>query len=159
MTPALPLMRDETFIEEHRRIHQRLVRLQKFAAPDSGFPSALSALLACMDEIDGLLPELTEHFNREERVLRTVTVPFRPSEQQHRAEQILAEHAPLLRELRALLESGRRVIDELRAGRDAGPLAEALKAYLSASVQDLLEHEEREGILLLGNSPTPPKKK
>ncbi len=150
MSPALWLLRDEAFLEEHRRIHQRLLRLQKFAAPESGFPTVVSSLLACMDEIEGLLPDLTEHFNREERVLRTTPAPVRPTEDLQRAEQVVAEHLPLIRELRALLESGRRVIEDLRAGRDAGSLAEALKAYLTACVQDVLEHEDRERTILSG---------
>jgi hypothetical protein len=148
MTPAPPLLKDETFLEEHRRIHQRLLRLQKFASPDSGFPTALSALVASMDEIQGLLPELTEHFAKEERGFRSGSLDGTPSEQDERAEQILSEHQPLVRELRALLESGKRVIDELRAGKQAGSMAEALKAYLTACVLDLLEHEERERIFL-----------
>jgi hypothetical protein len=146
-------MRDDTYIEGHRRIRQRLLRIQKFAAPDSGFPTALSALLACVDEIEGLLPDLTDHFNREERFLRTVTSPFYPADRQNRAEQVIAEHVPLLRELRALLDSGRRVVEDLRAGREAGSLAEALKAYLAASVADLLDHEDRETLLHSGGEP------
>ncbi len=149
MSPTMPILKDEAFLEERRRIYQRLIRLQKFAAPESGFPSVLSSLLACMDEIEGLLPGLAEHFSREERVLQPAPGGASPDEQQ-KAEQIVAEHLPLTRELRALLESGRRVIEDLRAGRDAGSLAEALKAYLTACIQDLLEHEEREGILLAG---------
>jgi hypothetical protein len=148
MPPALPLLRDENFLEEHRRIHQRLLRMQKFSAPESGFPTALSALVACMDEIEGLLPDLTDHFSREERVFRATPPPSAPSEDLEKAEQVLAEHQPLIREMRALLDSGRRVIDDLRAGSDAGSMAEALKAYLSACIRDLLDHEEREKLLL-----------
>jgi hypothetical protein len=153
MTPAVPIMRDETFLDEHRKIHTRLLRLQKFAARDSGFPSVVSALVACMDEIEGLVPELSEHFAREERGVRKVTVPegeeLKASEQVQKVEQILAEHQPLLREMRALAESGREVIEELRAGRDAGSLAEALKVYLTACVKDLLEHEDKERSMLM----------
>lgn len=152
MTPAPPLLHDETFLEEHRRIHQRLLRLQKFASPESGFPTAVSALVACMDEIQGLTPELAEHFAKEERGFRFSQDDDPPSDQAQKAEQILAEHQPLLRELRALSESGTRVIDELRAGKEAGSLAEALKAYLTACVLDLLEHEERERLYLMQGS-------
>ncbi len=148
MTPALPLMRDETFLEEHRRIHMRLMRLKKFAAQDSGFPTALSSLVACMDEIEALLPDLSEHFSKEEKVVRSAPVTSPPSEQLQKAEQIVSEHQPLLRELRALLESGRQVIEELREGHDAGSMSEALKAYLTACVQDLLDHEEKERLVL-----------
>jgi len=149
MSPALPLMRDETFLEEHRRIHMRLLRLKKFAAPDSGFPTVLSALVACLDEIEALLPDLSEHFNKEERVVRAAPVTTPPSEQLQKAEQIVAEHQPLVRELRALLESGREVVEDFRAGQDAGSMGEALKAYLTACAQDLLEHEEKERLVLL----------
>jgi iron-sulfur cluster repair protein YtfE (RIC family) len=148
MSPALPIMRDETFLDEHRKIHTRLLRLQKFAARDSGFPSVVSALVACMDEIEGLVPELSDHFAREERVMRKATAPEHEqttsSEQAQKVEQILSEHQPLLRELRALAESGREVVEELRGGRDVGSLAEALKVYLTACVKDLLDHEEKE---------------
>jgi hemerythrin-like domain-containing protein len=144
MTPVAPLLRDEAFLEEHRRIHQRLLRLQKFSAPDSGFPNSLSALVACVDEIENLLPELSEHFSKEEKVFRSAPVEEHPSEQLQRAEQVLGEHQPLLREMRALLESGREVVEELRSRAEAGSMAEALKAYLSACVRDLLEHEEKE---------------
>lgn len=149
MTPAPPLLRDETFLEEHRRIHQRLLRLQKFASPESGFPSALSALVASMDEIAGLLPELTEHFAKEERGFHYDQDQDPPTDQHQKAEQILAEHQPLLRELRALLESGKSVIEDLRTGREAGSMAEALKAYLTACVLDLIEHEEKERLYLM----------
>jgi hypothetical protein len=154
MSPANSLLRDETFLEEHRRIHVRLVRLQRFAAPDSGFPSAVSALVACMSEIEALLPDLVEHFSREERQVRGLTGPSRPSEAVSQAEQILSEHVPLLRELRALLESGQRVIEELRAGQNAGSMAEALKIYLTACVADLIEHEEKERSLLSPSAET-----
>ena len=148
MTPAPPLLRDEAFIEEHRRIRQRLLRIQKFAGPTSGFPTALSALVACVDEIASLLPDLSEHFSKEERALRNLGPKRRSPEAENSTEQILGEHRPLLRELEALMDSGRRVIDELRAGREAVSLAEGLKAYLSACISDLLDHEEREGQLL-----------
>jgi len=148
MTPAPPLLRDEAYLEEHRRIRQRLLRIQKFAGPNSGFPSAQNALVACVDEIAGLLPELSEHFTREERALRSVAAGEAAPDVVHHAEQILGEHQPLLRELQALMDSGRQVIEDLRAGRDSLSLAEALKAYLSACVQDLLDHEEREKQLL-----------
>jgi hypothetical protein len=148
MAPALPLLRDGTFLEEHRRIHQRLLRLQKFASQDSGFPTALSALVACMDEIQGLLPELSDHFTREERAFQYEQNGPSAPEHNQRIEQIVGEHQPLLRELRALHESGKQVIEDLRNERDAGSLAEALKAYLTACVLDLLEHEEKERVYL-----------
>ncbi len=145
MTPALPLMHDEVFLEEHRRIRLRLLRLRKFASPESGFPTVLSSLIACVDEIEMLVPDLMEHFAHEERVFFMDYDAETATEGQQKAEQVLAEHLPLLRELRALLESGRTVIEELRASGSAGSMAEALKVYLAATVEDLLEHEEREG--------------
>lgn len=148
MTPAPPILKDEAYLEEHRRIQQRLLRIQKFASPASGFPTPLSALVACVDEIAGLLPDLTEHFNREERALRSLPARGGVPDAVHDAEQILGEHQPLLREMRALMDSGRQVIEELRAGKGALPLSEALKTYLTACVGDLLDHEEREAQLL-----------
>ena len=144
MIPALPLLHDEVFLEEHRRIRLRLLRLRKFTSPESGFPSVLSSIVACVDEIEMLVPELSEHFAREERVFYSDYDPDQLTEEQHRGEQVLAEHQPLIRELRALLESSRRVVDEMRADQPAGSMAEALKAYLAACVDDLLDHEEKE---------------
>jgi iron-sulfur cluster repair protein YtfE (RIC family) len=148
MTNAPPLLRDEAFLEEHRRIQQRLMRIQKFAGPSSGFPTTLSALVACVDEMSGLLPDLSEHFTKEERALRPISTSEAPAENRTCAEQIMGEHQPLIRELRALMDSGRQVIEDLRAGRDAASMAEALRAYLSACVKDLLDHEEKEKQLL-----------
>jgi len=148
MTPAPPILRDEAFLEEHRRIQQRLARIQKFAGPASGFPTTLSALVACLDEMAGLLPDLSEHFAKEERLLRSLSTAEPPAENGHCIDQVMGEHQPLLRELRALVDSGRQVVEDLRAGRDAASLAEALKAYLSACVNDLLDHEEKEKQLL-----------
>jgi hypothetical protein len=150
MTPALPLLQDEVFLEEHRRIRLRLLRLRRFTSPDSGFPTVLGCLVSCVDEIVGLLPELTEHFAREERMFYS---EFDRDDHQvvfQAGEALLAEHQPLVRELRALQESGLRVVEELRAEHDAGAMAGALKAYLSATVQDLIEHEEKERQLLSG---------
>lgn len=148
MTPALPLIHDEVFLDEHRRIRQRLRRLRKFASPDSGFPSALGSLVACADEIDGLLPALGEHYAHAERIFFSAWDPEdERAAWRQRGEEILAEHQPLLRELRALHDSARQVIAELRSGRGAGSLAEALKVYLHACVQDLIEHENKESEL------------
>ncbi len=148
MAPALPLIHDEVFLDERRRIRQRLRRLRKFASAESGFPSALGSLVACADEIEGLLPVLSEHYAHAERIYFSAWDPDdERGEWRRRGEEILAEHQPLIRELRALQDSARRVIDELRAGQSAGSLAEALKAYLSACVQDLVEHETRESAL------------
>jgi iron-sulfur cluster repair protein YtfE (RIC family) len=148
MSPALPLLQDEVFLEEHRRIRLRLLRLRRFTSPDSGFPSALSCLVSCLDEVTGLLPELTEHFAREERVLFSEFDPDARGDAFREGEALLAEHQPLVRELRALLESGQRVVEELRAERDASAMAAALKVYLATAVQDLIEHEDKERDLL-----------
>jgi hypothetical protein len=150
MAPALPLLQDEVFLEEHRRIRLRLLRLRRFTSTDSGFPTVLGCLVSCLDEVEGLLPELSEHFAREERVFYAEFDPDDHGPLFHTAEALLAEHQPLIRELRALQESGLRVVEELRAGQDAGALAGALKAYLAATVQDLIEHEEKERDLLAG---------
>jgi hypothetical protein len=147
MSPALPLLRDEVFLEEHRRIRLRLLRMKKFASKDSGFPTLLGSLVACADEIEILIPELVDHFAREERSLYGNYDPEKATEEEQRAEQVLAEHPPLLRELRALLESGHRVIGDLRASQAADPVAEGWRVYLAATVEDLLDHEDREGQL------------
>lgn len=148
MSAALPLIRNPIFVGEHRRIVQKLLRLKQFAMPEAGFPSPLSALVACMDEIEGLLPELAEHFEHETRLLSQPESDTDSAEARHQAERLLGEHRPLLRELRALLESGRGLISELRSGRESEAAAEALRAYLDACVHDLLEHERVKGALL-----------
>ncbi len=148
MTPAMPILQDEVFLEENRRIRLRLLRLRRFTSPDSGFPTALSCLVSCLDEIEGLLPELTEHYARERRLFYSQFDLDDHGEAFQAGDALLAEHQPLIRELRALLESGRRVVEELRAERDAGAMAGALKAYLFATVQDLLDHEEKDRRLL-----------
>lgn len=150
MTPALPILQDEVFLEEHRRIRLRLLRLRRFTSPDSGFPSAVSCLISCLDEIDGLLPELTDHFAREQRYFYSQFELDDHGEAFQAGEALLGEHQPLIRELRALLESGRRVVEELQAGRDASSMAGALKVYLAATVQDLIDHEEKDCELLAG---------
>jgi hypothetical protein len=150
MTPALPILQDEVFLEEHRRIRLRLLRLRRFTSPDSGFPTALSCLVSCLDEIDGLLPELTEHFAREQRFFYSQFELDDHGEAFQAGEALLGEHQPLIRELRALQESGRRVVEELRADHDASSMAGALRVYLSATVQDLIDHEEKDRQLLSG---------
>jgi hypothetical protein len=151
MSPALPLLQDEVFLVEHRRIRLRLLRLRRFTSPDSGFPTVLSCLVSCLDEVVGLLPELTEHFAREERVLYSETDPDDRGEAFRGGEALLGEHQPLVRELRALLESGQRVVEELRAEHDVGAMAASLKIYLATTVQDLIEHEDKERQLLAGS--------
>lgn len=147
MSAALPLLHDEVFLEEHRRIRLRLLRLRKFASKESGFPSLLGSIIACADEVEMLLPDLTEHFVREEKIFYGDFNPELVTEEQHRAEQVLAEHRPLLRELRALLDSGRKVITDLRSARVPEPVAEAWRVYLAATVEDVIDHEERENQL------------
>lgn len=147
MSAALPLLHDGVFLEEHRRIRLRLLRLRKFASKESGFPTLLGSVVACADEVEMLLPELTDHFAHEERIFYGEYDPEHVTEVQHRAEQVLAEHRPLLRELRALLDGGRRLIDELRSERSPEPVAEAWRVYLAATVEDAIDHEERENQL------------
>jgi len=133
MTPAPPILRDEAFLEEHRRIQQRLARIQKFAGPASGFPTTLSALVACLDEMAGLLPDLSEHFAKEERLLRSLSTAEPPAENGHCIDQVMGEHQPLLRELRALVDSGRGV--DLRGGsREADRRRVARGARLSCGL-------------------------
>jgi len=136
------MLRDGVYQEEHRRIRQRLARVLRLASRDAGFPSALGALIALADEIEALLPVLTVHFNRGDRALREAAAA--EPERLQASELLIAEHRPLLRELTALLESTRRVIEDLRAGQPVDSLAEALKAYLSACVEDILAHEDAE---------------
>lgn len=149
MSTAQMIIRNEEFLKEHRRIHRRLLRLRDHSGPDAGYPSVLSALVACVVEIEGLLPELSSHFSQtEELVHSAVRSAECSSEALQNLEQTMSRHIPHLRELRALLESGQRLIQELRAGRDVSSMGEALKAYLHACMLDLLEQVGREEVLI-----------
>ncbi len=149
MSTAQTIIKNEEFLKDHRRIRRRLLRLRDHSGPDAGFPSVLSSLVACMVEIEGLLPELSSHFSQTQELVHDSAYSADVSnEAMQILEQTMSRHIPHLRELRALLDSGRRLIQELRAGRDAASMGEALRMYLHACALDLLDQVSREEVLI-----------
>lgn len=108
-----------------QKVRARLKRIRAFASPGSGFANARSALVACVEEIDVLLPLLTDRL--------AVRQPVSDSG----AQVDFAENRSQLRELNALLDSGRRLLED--AGPEDNTMAQALNAYLAACIDDMLE--------------------
>jgi hypothetical protein len=125
---------------DQRYLRSRLRRLQAFASPGSGFSGARSALVACIEEMEDLQPRLAEFFSAEPS--RSLPSPQRDGTKA--IEQIQAENRSRLRELHALFESGKRLLEDRPTSREADPVAEALNAYLVALVCDLLRTLEGE---------------
>ena len=110
-----------------------LESLQRLAAQASpgNVGDARSALELCVLELEELLPELTEFLGTES----LLSAGFGYADQQ-RVQEHLAETRSKFRELRALLESGHRLLREHPTAETGDEPARALTEYLVASVQD-----------------------
>lgn len=109
---------------------ESLERLATQASPDVQ-GGARSALELCVLELEEILPELTEFLGTES----LLSAGFGYADQQ-RVQEHLAEGRSKFRELRALLESGHRLLREHPTPATGDEPARALNAYLVACALD-----------------------
>lgn len=109
---------------------ESLKRLAAQAIPEAN-GGARSALELCVLELEELLPELTEFLGTES----LLSAGFGHADQQ-RVQEHLAEGRSKFRELRALLESGHRLLREHPTAGTGDQPARALTEYLVACAQD-----------------------
>ena len=133
-----PMLREEEIRVEQRRLVRDLRRLRDGATLKFQ-RNAKEALRSCRRELEAVLPQLVDHFTEEQDVLgRPSDWIFRKPKAE--SEQVISENISRLRELRAILESAKRVLED-PCGEAA---ARGLCAYLEASVVEILEHEAEE---------------
>lgn len=109
-----------------QKLRARLKRIRAFVSPGSGFTDARSALVGAVEELEALLPELSQHVAHSHGEAVAVA-----------SEQDLAESRSQLRELQALLDSGHRLLESGSSG-NTNTMAQALNAYLVACIDDLI---------------------
>lgn len=143
---------------EQQKLQARLKRLHD-TATRSVFPTSVTRLAHCRSELAQVVPLVVQHLAREDDLLRRIRANAgagrraevegngaREIEMEGRADSLLDENASRLKELRALLETAKQLLDEHRksdgeGGEGRNVVAEAMAAYLAACVGDLLKHE------------------
>jgi hypothetical protein len=97
----------------------------------------VTRVAVCRRELARAIPVLTEHAADEENALRMRSLASAHASLE--AERVIAQNIATLRELRTLLDTADRMIEDDTVG--GGNAMASLCAYLLGIVEDLLRHE------------------